>query len=145
MEDCTLIEATTVVVVVVVVGGFVAKECQETRRQVSSSIVFNKSEYYCVSLSLTILLSLSLSLPLSLSLSLSISIYLSLQFIRECEARLVSDQMSYLLTYVPEMVHGERLDDLSNLFILFNEIPKALEPVKEEFKSRVTQQGLSLS
>ena len=49
--------------------------------------------------------------------------------------------MSYLLTYVPEMIHGERLQDLSNLFILLNEIPKALEPVKEEFKKRVTEHG----
>ena len=64
------------------------------------------------------------------------------QFIRECEARLVSDQMSYLLTYVPEIVHGERLPDLSNLFVLLSGIPKSLEPVKAEFKERVKQQGM---
>ena len=66
------------------------------------------------------------------------------QFIRECEARLVVDQMTYLQAYVPEMVQAERLSDLSNLFTLFSGIPKALEPVKKEFRAKVRQEGNNL-
>lgn len=66
-----------------------------------------------------------------------------IKFIRECEARLVVDQMTYLQAYVPEMVQAERLSDLSNLFTLFSGIPKALEPVKKEFRAKVRQEGMS--
>lgn len=43
------------------------------------------------------------------------------------------------------MIHAERLPGLSNLFFLFSDIPQGLEPVRAEFKKRVTDQGQSVS
>ena len=64
------------------------------------------------------------------------------QFVRECEARLVEDyKVDYLYDHVKEMVTKEKRQDLSNLFILLNGIPKALNPVVEEFQQHVQELG----
>lgn len=39
------------------------------------------------------------------------------------------------------MVQSEELMDLSNLFILFNVIPRALDPVVKEFTNKVKNEG----
>ena len=66
----------------------------------------------------------------------------SLQFVRECEARLVEDyKVGYLYSHVREMVAKEKRYDLSNLFVLLNGIPKALIPVVEEFQEHVQNLG----
>lgn len=66
----------------------------------------------------------------------------STQFVRECEARLVEDyKVDYLYAHVKEMVAKEKRHDLSNLFILLNGIPKALNPVVVEFQEHVQNLG----
>ena len=49
--------------------------------------------------------------------------------------------MDYLYDHVKEMVTKEKRQDLSNLFILLNGIPKALNPVVEEFQQHVQELG----
>ena len=39
------------------------------------------------------------------------------------------------------MVQTEQLSDLSNLFILFSGIPRALDPVVKEFREKVKEEG----
>ena len=64
------------------------------------------------------------------------------QFVRECEARLVEDyKVDYLYDHVKEMVTKEKRQDLSNLFVLLNGIPKALNPVVVEFQQHVQELG----
>lgn len=64
------------------------------------------------------------------------------QFIRECESRLVVDyKESYLYAHTREMVRQENSSDLSNLFILLNGIPKALQPVVQEFEEHIKERG----
>ena len=65
-----------------------------------------------------------------------------LQFVRECEARLVGDyRVDYLYSHTKVMVQEERRRDLSNLFVLLSGIPHALEPVILEFEDHVKCQG----
>ena len=49
--------------------------------------------------------------------------------------------MDYLYAHTRAMVQEERRRDLSNLFILLNGIPRALEPVIAEFEDHVKCQG----
>ena len=49
--------------------------------------------------------------------------------------------MDYLYAHVREMVTKEKRHDLSNLFILLNGIPKALNPVIDEFQEHVENLG----
>lgn len=66
-----------------------------------------------------------------------------MQFVRECEARLVEDyKVDYLYANVREMVTKEKRHDLSNLFLLLNGIPKALNPVIDEFQEHVENLGM---
>ena len=51
------------------------------------------------------------------------------------------DQMDYLHSCVPRMVQEEQFEDLSHMFQLFKGIPRALNPVVDEFRERVRQQG----
>ncbi|XP_019857070.1 PREDICTED: cullin-2-like isoform X2 [Amphimedon queenslandica] len=64
------------------------------------------------------------------------------EFVRECEMKLVTDQLQYLLSYVPQMMRSEQFENLSNLFILLSRIPKTLETLIKEFKEKVTNDGL---
>ena len=52
--------------------------------------------------------------------------------------------MDYLYAHVREMVTKEKRHDLSNLFILLNGIPKALNPVIDEFQEHVENLGTCL-
>ena len=84
-------------------------------------------------------------LLLTVDIWLILMFFLSLcrwQFVRECEARLVEDyKVDYLYDHVKEMVTKEKRQDLANLFILLNGIPKALNPVVEEFQQHVQELG----
>lgn len=67
---------------------------------------------------------------------------LCLQFVRECESRLVVDYKdTYIYTHTRDMVREENSADLSNLFLLFNSIPKALQPIVQEFENHVKEKG----
>ena len=55
--------------------------------------------------------------------------------------KLVTDQLQYLLSYIPQMMRSEQFDNLSNLFILLSRIPKTLETLIKEFKEKVTSDG----
>ena len=48
---------------------------------------------------------------------------------------------TYIYTHIRDMVRQENAADLSNLFILFNGIPKALQPVVQQFEEHVKEQG----
>lgn len=48
---------------------------------------------------------------------------------------------SYIYAHSRDMVRQENLTNLSNLFILFNGIPKALQPIVAEFGEHVKEQG----
>lgn len=48
---------------------------------------------------------------------------------------------TYIYGHVRDMVRQETATDLSNLFILFNGIPKALQPIIMEFEEHVKEQG----
>lgn len=48
---------------------------------------------------------------------------------------------SYIYTHTRDMVRQESATDLSNLFILFSGIPKALLSIVQEFKEHVKEQG----
>ena len=50
-------------------------------------------------------------------------------------------KVDYLYAHVKEMVAKEKRHDLSNLFILLNGIPKALNPVVVEFQEHVQNLG----
>ena len=50
--------------------------------------------------------------------------------------------MDYLYAHVREMVTKEKRHDLSNLFVLLNGIPKALNPVIDEFQEHVENLGM---
>lgn len=50
---------------------------------------------------------------------------------------------SYIHTHIRDMVRGENLTDLSNLFILFSNIQKALQPIVREFEEHVNEQGIA--
>ncbi len=61
---------------------------------------------------------------------------------RECEARLVVDYLeSYLYTHTHHMVHHGNTTDLVNIYTLLNSIPKALQPVVQEFEDHVKEEG----
>lgn len=65
------------------------------------------------------------------------------KFVRECESCLVVHYKdTYIYTHIRDMVRQENAADLSNLFILFNGIPKALQPVVQQFEEHVKEQGL---
>ena len=53
----------------------------------------------------------------------------------------VDYQVDYLYAHVREMVTKEKRHDLSNLFLLLNGIPKALNPVIDEFQKHVESLG----
>ena len=49
---------------------------------------------------------------------------------------------SYIYMHTKDMVQQENLNDLSNLFILFGGIQKALQPIVKEFEEHVKEQGM---
>jgi hypothetical protein len=51
---------------------------------------------------------------------------------------------AYIYAHCKEMVQEERVTDMSNLFILFNGIPNALEPIIREFEGHVRHQGMGV-
>ncbi len=48
---------------------------------------------------------------------------------------------TYIYAHTRDMVRREDLADLSNLFVLFSGIPKALQPIVQEFEEHVKEQG----
>ena len=50
---------------------------------------------------------------------------------------------AYIYTHTRDMVRQENSADLSNLFLLFSNIPKALQPIVQEFEDHVKEKGKS--
>ena len=61
---------------------------------------------------------------------------------RECEACLVLHyKEDYLYTHARAMVVQEEREDLGNLFLLLQFIPKSMQPVVAMFEEHVKEQG----
>lgn len=50
---------------------------------------------------------------------------------------------AYIYAHTRDMIRQENLTDLSNLFVLFSGIQKALQPIVHEFEDHVKEQGMA--